>query len=554
MLRSTLPLTILSLLIALPGCGSTSPAGAGGSAATGTGGGSATTGATGGESASATSSGAGGGAAVVSTYDAAPGVLANQVKEGFCEPELYAKTVDGATQYWLRDNVAAYGDPRPRAFYVDFGYVGSKLDYGPIVRGGVYSVRCLRFAGDLWWQQPGTMESHVVWFRVPGPMMEPGQVPVPQSFQIEDNFIVNQVKLLPKFDPIEDKTNLVYRWWEKDTLDDMYDHGATHISANGNPGELDQTKLGYMAPEQFRGKEITRSVDVYAASIVLWELLTGKRLFAAESQAATIERVLFGSFQPPTDLVPGLPAELDAILERGLARAPEGRFADARAMAGVIEACLGVASMSEVATWIGAVAGPELKKRAELVAAIELESEAAPIAIASLIASGGAPAPPPPPRISTPTLPMFAPKPAEDTATTVSPTIAARAPEGFVDARSTATATAEFPKRSRRRALVAGGVSVAAIVAVAALAASTSAPAPMALATPAPAISAAPEDSSAFRAADAPSAAPSIGAPAEIRPAIKRPAAPPSTATRSPGARKKTASSSLPADLPSERN
>ena len=341
-----------------------------------------------------------------------------------------------------------------------------------------------------------------------------------------------------------------------DGIPRMIDFGVAKAAGRlqeTHTGQL-KGKLAYMAPEQFRGKEITRSVDVYAASIVLWELLTGKRLFAAESQAATIERVLFGSFQPPTDLVPGLPAELDAILERGLARAPEGRFADARAMAGVIEACLGVASMSEVATWIGAVAGPELKKRAELVAAIELESEAAPIAIASLIASGGVPAPSSSPRISTPTLPMFAPKPAEDTATTVSPTIAARAPEGFVDARSTATATAEFPKRSRRRALVAGGVSVAAIVAVAALAASTSAPAPMALATPAPAISAAPEDSSAFRAADAPSAAPSIGAPAEIRPAIKRPAAPPSTATRSPGARKKTASSSLPADLPSERN
>ena len=245
MLRTTIPLTILSLLIALPGCGSTSPAGTGGSAATSTGGGSAATGAAGGADASATSSGAGGGAMVVSTYDAAPGVLANQVKEGFCEPELYAKTVDGATQYWLRDNVAAYGDPRPRSFYVDFGYVGSKLDYGPIVRGGVYSVRCLRFAGDQWWQQPATIESHVVWFRVPGPMMEQGQVPVPQSFQIEDNFIVNQGKLLPKFEPIKDKINLVYHWWEKDTLDDMYGHGATHISANGNPGEPDQTRLGY---------------------------------------------------------------------------------------------------------------------------------------------------------------------------------------------------------------------------------------------------------------------------------------------------------------------
>ncbi|MEP7120234.1 MAG: protein kinase [Byssovorax sp.] len=309
-------------------------------------------------------------------------------------------------------------------------------------------------------------------------------------------------------------------------------------------------KLAYMAPEQFREREITRSVDVYAASIVLWELLTGKRLFAADTQAATIERVLYGSFQPPTGLVPGLPAPLDAILERGLAQAPEGRFADAREMASVVEACLGVASMSEVAAWIGALAGPELKKRADLVAAIELESEAAPIAIASLIAAP----PPPPSRMSTPTLPLFAPKNPDDAAAKTSLTIAARAREGVVDARSVATATAEFPKRSRRRAVVAGAVAIAAIVAVAALAASTSAPAPVALATPAPAISVAPEDSSSFRAPDAPAPAPAIVASTEIRPATRRPAAPTPTPTRPAGAHKKTASSGLPADLPSERN
>ena len=201
-------------------------------------------------------------------------------------------------------------------------------------------------------------------------------------------------------------------------------------------------KLAYMAPEQFREKEITRSVDVYAASIVLWELLTGRRLFAADSQAATIERVLYGAFQPPTGLVPGLPPALDAILERGLARAPEGRFADAREMAAAVEACLGVASMSEVAAWIGAIAGPDLKKRADLVAAIELESEATPMAISSLIARVDAP-PAPPSRVSTPTLPLFAPESAEDTATTISRTIAARR-------SSSMSATSTGRTRSRR--------------------------------------------------------------------------------------------------------
>jgi serine/threonine-protein kinase len=324
-------------------------------------------------------------------------------------------------------------------------------------------------------------------------------------------------------------------------------------------------KLAYMAPEQFREKEITRSVDVYAASIVLWELLTGKRLFAADSQAATIERVLYSEFQPPTGLVPELPPALDAILARGLSRAPEGRFADAREMAGVVEACLGVASMSEVAAWIAAVAGPDLKKRADLVAAIERESEAAPAAIGSVIAIVAAP-PPPPSRISTPTLPLFAPKDTDDDAAETSPTIAAPAPEVFVDARSAVAAPEGSPKPGRRRAFVVGGAFVAALVAVAALAASTSAPPPLDVATPAPSVSTsisittAPENSSSFRAGEVPSAepapapAPAIVASAEIRPAIKRASAPPPAAARPPGARKKTAGSNLPADLPSERN
>lgn len=238
MRRHLLHLSFLSLFITLAGCGSNNPGGA----TTSAGGGGSTSSGMGGESSGG--NGGTGGVTAVTTYDVEPGVLSNEGQEGFCEPEIYTKTVDGKAQYWLRDKVAAYSDPRPRSFYVDYGYVGSTLDYGPILRGGVYSVRCVRFAGELWWQQPGTLESHVVWFRVPGPMMEPGQVQVPASFQIADNFIEAHAKLLPKFEPIKDKINLVYRWWEKESLDDLYSHGATHISANGNPGEPDQAKLG----------------------------------------------------------------------------------------------------------------------------------------------------------------------------------------------------------------------------------------------------------------------------------------------------------------------
>jgi hypothetical protein len=78
---------------------------------------------------------------------------------------------------------------------------------------------------------------------------------VPASFQIDDNFIVDQSKLLPKFSAIAGKIGLTYRWREKDTLGDIYTHGASHISSVGNPGEVDPAKIG-----------MTTGIDVDARS------------------------------------------------------------------------------------------------------------------------------------------------------------------------------------------------------------------------------------------------------------------------------------------------
>ena len=130
-------------------------------------------------------------------------------------------------------------------------------------------------------------------------------------------------------------------------------------------------KLSYMAPEQFRREPLTRGVDVYAASVVLWEVLTGERLNAGDSEAAVVERVLFGAYRPVRDRAPGLPAGIDAVLSKGLARRPEDRFASARELAIALEDCLGAASALEVAAWIGAVAGAALAQRAQVVEAVE---------------------------------------------------------------------------------------------------------------------------------------------------------------------------------------
>ena len=130
-------------------------------------------------------------------------------------------------------------------------------------------------------------------------------------------------------------------------------------------------KLAYMAPEQLRRGPLDRRADVYAASVVLWELLTGARLFEGDHEGDLIDAVLDPSIDPPSARRPGIPPALDAIVLRGLARSPDDRFDTARAMATALEDVLAPARPARVGAWLEEVAGEGLARRTALVAAIE---------------------------------------------------------------------------------------------------------------------------------------------------------------------------------------
>src|SRR5690606_26644766 len=96
------------------------------------------------------------------------------------------------------------------------------------------------------------------------------------------------------------------------------------------------TTLGsvhYFSPEQARGDEVTGASDVYALSIVLFEMLTGRRPFEGDSAAAVALMRLSEDAPRPSEIGHPLPAGLEAILMRGLAREPADRFPDAGAFA-----------------------------------------------------------------------------------------------------------------------------------------------------------------------------------------------------------------------------
>ena len=167
-------------------------------------------------------------------------------------------------------------------------------------------------------------------------------------------------------------------------------------------GEI-KGKLAYMAPEQLRGRTATPQSDIYAAGVVLWEALTGCRLFAADNEGAVIERVLIGLVEAPSTLVPAIPEALDAVALRAIDRDPAERFADARAMAEALEAAMPPASSAEVAAWVNDTASEALAARAEQIARIEreegLSSERRGRAFLAGLATSSDEAPAPPPRL-----------------------------------------------------------------------------------------------------------------------------------------------------------
>jgi serine/threonine-protein kinase len=133
-------------------------------------------------------------------------------------------------------------------------------------------------------------------------------------------------------------------------------------------------KLAYMAPEQLLWGEVSPRTDVYAAAVVLWETLMGRRLFDAQHSEDVAAGLLGGAIPRPRTVMPDLPAELDTIVMQGLERDASARFASARDFAVALEDSVGVASARQVGEWVTQSATPTLTARAMLVRKLEQQS------------------------------------------------------------------------------------------------------------------------------------------------------------------------------------
>jgi len=93
----------------------------------------------------------------------------------------------------------------------------------------------------------------------------------------------------------------------------------------------------YLAPEQVTGAPVDGRTDVYAAGIVLYEVLTGRTPFEGETHVATATMRLTKDPVPPSALRHGIPRALDAVAMRALARDAEDRFHSAEEMASALD-------------------------------------------------------------------------------------------------------------------------------------------------------------------------------------------------------------------------
>ncbi len=148
---------------------------------------------------------------------------------------------------------------------------------------------------------------------------------------------------------------------------------AANRAQTTRQGQL-KGKLSYMSPEQVRRHPIDRRTDVYAAAVVMWETVVGRRLFYGEDTAAIVNEILNGTVPSTSEYREGVPSALEEVIQRGLARDLAERYASARDMALALEDALAPASAAKIGDWVEATARDTLRQREQSLAQVESHS------------------------------------------------------------------------------------------------------------------------------------------------------------------------------------
>jgi eukaryotic-like serine/threonine-protein kinase len=137
-------------------------------------------------------------------------------------------------------------------------------------------------------------------------------------------------------------------------------------------------KIGYIAPEQALAGDVDPRTDVFATGVVLWEALTGTRLFKGDTDAATLNQTMRGEIANPSSVRDEVPPELDAVVLRALSRQPEERYASARAMRQCLAPFAGQVDARSLSLLMSELFAEELFEQRRVVTTCMRESETAP--------------------------------------------------------------------------------------------------------------------------------------------------------------------------------
>jgi serine/threonine protein kinase len=144
---------------------------------------------------------------------------------------------------------------------------------------------------------------------------------------------------------------------------------ATASVQTGKDQEL-RGKPSYLAPEQIGNQSVDHRADVFAAGVVLWEMLARRRLFGHSDTRVMWSKILSGDIPPPSRFNPAVPAALDLAVIRATARDPDRRYPDALAFARAIAQALEPAGADRIGDWVAQLSGDVLADRGRRLEAI----------------------------------------------------------------------------------------------------------------------------------------------------------------------------------------
>ncbi len=236
-------------------------------------------------------------------------------------------------------------------------------------------------------------------------------------------------------------------------------------------------KLQYMSPEQAWGRPIDHRSDLFSLGCVLHEMLTGERLFRGDSDMTVLEMVRKAEVYPPSRVNADVPAPLDLVVLKSLAREPEERYATGSEMLRDLESVLysytPAPGSADLAIYLHRLREVEAAAAAPRAASVEQ----APIAPTREAPTA---APPPAPRVAT------APPPA------AAPAGAARKKPADAEVFGSFSPARLESERRKRTPLFIGMAAVLIVGGALALFVARKSPAPAAAPAPAPAATAAP--------------------------------------------------------------